>query len=224
MPPIGFLLILLGFAAFGIYTWRQDRKRREKLVAWAAGRGWRFRPAGVGNLKQRYPGLKLLDRGHSRGNRNAVSGRLDDRPVLCCDYRFVTGSGKNRTTHRFGVVIMETGFPTIPLLIRRENALDRVGEFLGVDDIDFESAEFSRRFYVKSADRKWAYDIIHGRTMDYLMGAPAVSIEFGFGEIAVYSRGWNEPGDHEQALEVARRMLALIPDYVIKQMKGEPES
>ena len=222
MPLLGILLLLLGFVAFGVYAWRQDQKRRRELSTWAMRRNWRFFPDGIGNLSRVYSGLKLLDKGHSRRNRNVVRGEVDGRPVLCLDYRYVTGSGKHRTTHTYGVVIVETGFPTIPLLIRRENTMDRLGEFLGADDIDFESAEFSRRFYVKSADRKWAYDIIHGRTMEYLMGAPAVSIEFGFGEIAVYSPGWNGPDDHEQALAVAREMLALVPEYVIKQMKGEP--
>ena len=43
------------------------------------------------------------------------------------------------------------------------------GEFFGHDDIDFESAEFSRNFYVKSSDRKWAFDILHARAMEFLL-------------------------------------------------------
>ena len=38
-------------------------------------------------------------------------------------------------------------------------------------------------------DRKWAYDVIHTRTMEYLLQAPSFTIEFGFGEIAVYKTG-----------------------------------
>ena len=221
MPPIGFLIVLIAIAAFGIYSWRQDQKRREALMAWAASRRWRLMRHGVAGLGSRYPGIKLFDRGHSRSNGNAVSGELEGHPVLCLDYKYVTGHGKNRSTHRFGVVILETGFPTIPLQIRRENPLDKVGEFFGRDDIDFESAEFSRRFHVTSADPKWAYDIIHARTMEYLMDAPPVAIEFGMGEIAVYRSGRNAPSDHETCLTVARRLLETVPDYVVKQMRGE---
>lgn len=221
MPPLGFLIVLLALAAFGVYSWRQDQKRREALMAWAASRRWRFMRHGVEGLRSSYPGVKLFDRGHSRSNGNAVNGELEGHPVLCLDYKYVTGSGKNRSTHRFGVVILETGFPAIPLQIRRENPLDKVGEFFGKDDIDFESAEFSRRFHVTSADHRWAYDIIHARTMEYLMDAPPVAIEFGFGEIAIYRSGRNAPADHETCLVVARKLLEMVPDYVVKQMRGE---
>jgi len=217
------VIILLAAVAFGIYWWRQEQKRREALMAWAASRRWSFLRQGIAGLGSRYPGIKLFDKGHSRGNGNAVRGELDGHPVLCLDYKYVTGSGKNRSTHRSGVVILETGYPTIPLQIRRENPLDRVGEFFGHDDIDFESAEFSRRFHVTSADRKWAYDIIHARTIEYLMGAPSVSIEFGMGEIAVYTGGYNSPPEHETCLEVARRLLEMVPDYVVRQMRGETD-
>ncbi len=224
MPPSIIFTILAAIAVFGVFAWRQDQKRREALVTWATGRGWRYNRSGLKTLRSRYPGLKILDRGHSRSNGNVISGQLDGHDVLCLDFKYVTGSGKNRSTHRIGLVIIACGFPTIPLQIRREHAIDRIGEFLGADDIDFESAEFSRKFYVKSADRKWAYDIIHSRTMDYLMQAPSLNIEFGMGEIAVYRSGYNNPTRHEEALEMAREMLALIPDYVIEQMKGGPRS
>ncbi len=222
MPPIGIFVILAAIVVFGIFTWRQDKKRREELVAWAAGRGWRFDRKVSRSSGNRYPGLKIFDRGHSRGRGNVITGQIDGLDVVCMDYKYVTGSGKNRSTHQYGMVILDCGFPTIPLQIRREHAMDRIGEFLGADDIDFESAEFSRRFYVKSADRKWAYDIIHSRTMDYLMQAPDWALEFGMGEIAVYSSGYNNPAQHEEALAMAKKMFDLIPDYVIKQMKGRP--
>ncbi len=218
MPPVGIIVILAAIAVFGIFVWRKEQQRRQALLAWAAARRWRFQRKGLPDLRSRFPGLKILDRGHSRSNGNVITGTVDGREVLCLDYKYVTGSGKNRSTHSVGMVIMDCGFPTIPLLIRREHVFDKVGEFLGADDIDFESVEFSRRFYVKSNDRKWAYDIIHSRTMDYLMQAPALNIEFGMGAIAVYRSGYNNPAQHEEALKVASTMLDLIPDYVVKQM------
>jgi hypothetical protein len=131
------------------------------------------------------------------------------------------GHGKNRSTHNRGVVILHCDFPTVPLFIRRESPLDRVGEFFGADDIDFESSEFSRRFFVKSSDRKWAYDVIHTRTMEYLMKAPAFTIEFGFGEIAIYKNGWFDLDRYEQALKLAWDLYEMIPDFVVRQMKGD---
>ncbi|MFH2052784.1 MAG: hypothetical protein ABIK96_10010 [bacterium] len=216
-----FILIFLAIViTIGVIAWRQEQQRRQALLLWAHGRGWRLDSSGRKDWHKNWPGLKVFDRGHSKSSKNIVKGAIEGLDVSCFDFQYVTGSGKNRQTHRRGVVILGCEFPTIPLQIRREHAFDKVGEFLGKDDIDFESAEFSRRFYVTSSDRKWAYDIIHGRTMEYLLGAPDFGIEFGFQEIAVYRTGFNQPPQHEQALDLALTLYRLIPDYVIQQMKG----
>ncbi|MCK9997461.1 MAG: hypothetical protein KAH56_14395, partial [Candidatus Krumholzibacteria bacterium] len=163
-----------------------------------------------------------FQKGHSRHAKNIIKGEFNGRSVTLMDYRYTVGHGKNRSTHNRGVVLLACDFPTVPLFIRRENPLDRVGEFFGADDIDFESAEFSRKFFVKSADRKWAYDVVHTRTMEYLMKSPSCfTIEFGFGEIAIYQNGWCGTDNYEKALEMAWDLHELIPDYVVRQMKGE---
>ena len=49
------------------------------------------------------------------------------------------------------------------------------------DDIDFESDEFSRKFYVQSSDRKFAYDVLHPRMMEFLLQTtpPMIDVEGG---------------------------------------------
>jgi len=219
ISPIPF--IILGVIAVGVYAQYRDRQRRKALAAWAQSRGWQFRSGKIGRLHTEYPGLKLFDRGHSRTAKNVITGESKGQVVRLMDYTYVTGSGKNRSTHNIGVVLMKTDFPVIPLTIRRENPLDRVGEFFGADDIDFESAEFSRKFYVKSNDRKWAYDVIHQRTMDYLLKAPSYDIAFGTFELVVTKNGFFSPEGYQEALAVAGTLYDLIPDYVIQQMKGD---
>ncbi len=219
MSPVPF--IILGVIAIGVYSGYRNRKRREALLAWAHSRGWRLNKGDVRRLHVTYPGLKIFDKGHSRRARNLISGEYEGCAVRLMDYQYTTGSGKNRSTHAVGVVILKTGFPVIPLTIRRENPLDKVGEFFGADDIDFESAEFSRKFYVKSNDRRWAYDVIHQGTMDFLLAAPSFNIAFGTFELAVMKNGYFDAEAYDQALAVAKGLYDLIPDYVVRQMKGE---
>jgi len=221
LPPLLIVLLIVGFAVVAYGGYQAERKRRETLFAWAVARGWRLEVEAVRDLHEEYPGLKIFQKGHSRKAKHVIHGTVDGRPVRCLDYRYTTGSGKNRSTHHFSVVILECGFPTVPMLIRPENPFDKVGEFLGADDIDFESAAFSRRFYVKANDRKWAYDVIHTRTMDFLMSVPKATIEFGMGEIAVYRTGRSRTAGYEQALATAAGLYELIPDFVVRQMKGE---
>ena len=219
--PVIVVIIILAVGAGLFLAWQADKKRREALLLWASARGWNMVPGKSKSLHQDFPGLKVFQKGHSKSSKNIIKGEHHGRPVTLLDYRYVTGHGKNRSSHNRGMVILHCDFPTVPLFIRRENPLDRVGEFFGADDIDFESAEFSRKFYVKSPDRKWAFDVIHTRTMEYLLKAPSFTIEFGFGEIAVYRTGHCGAEQYEQALELARGLYDLIPDYVVRQMKGE---
>ncbi len=221
MAPYLFIIFVVLILIFAVYGWWMEQKRREKLRLWCLKHGWKLGNHSIQGWDHDYPGVKLFDRGHSKDGDNVITGHFRGLEVTLLDYKYTTGSGKNRTTHDHGVTILNCSFPLIPLQIRRENAMDKVGAFLGGGDIDFESAEFSRKFYVKSADRKWAYDVIHTRTMEYLLQAPPYSIEFGIGEIVIFHKGKCSPAQYEEQVEMAWQLYELIPDYVIKQMKGE---
>jgi hypothetical protein len=221
LHPAFFFLIALGIGTLIFVLWKMEQKRREALLLWATGKGWDMRPQAQKKLHDRWAGLKVFDKGHSRSGKNIITGKHRGIDCTLIDYKYVTGSGKNRSTHNRGVVILACDHPTIPLQMRRENPFDKMGEFLGMDDIDFESAEFSRKFYVKSSDRKWAYDVIHTRTMEYLLKGPSYMIEFGFAELCIYKNGHFNPETYEQALEFGKGLLDLTPDYVVKQMKGD---
>ncbi|MCP4291323.1 MAG: hypothetical protein GY780_05750 [bacterium] len=220
MAPYLIALFFVIIIVFAIYAWQQEQKRRAALRHWCRRQGWKMLDHSIQGWNRDYPGIKLFQRGRGREGDNIITGHFRDRPVTLLDYEYVTGSGKNRTTHRHGVTLLSCDFPTIPLQIRREHIFDKVGEFIGAGDINFESAEFSRKFYVKSADRKWAYDVIHTRTMEYLLQAPEYSVEFGFGEIAIIKTGRCNGEHYEEMVAMAMKLHDLIPDYVIKAMKG----
>lgn len=211
------VLVVIAFAAIlviGIYAAAQ---RRKELAAWARRRGLRFDPSKNRSLDDAFPEFRCLRRGSSRFGYNTCSGKIDGLDVAAFDYHYTTGSGKNRSTHRFSAVIVDAPLPLKPLLIRREGLLDKFTSFLGFDDIDFESAEFSRDFFVKSPDRKWAYDVIHTRMMEYLMGAPEFSIQFDTGHVIVWRNRRFKPRDFDEALDMVRGILDRLPDYLVQQ-------
>ena len=222
LGPGFFFLVVVALGAAAVWSWQQDQKRLERLRAWALRRGWRAWPGGEGGPLYEHPGLSLLERGHSRRCDCLIRGRSGEQPLDLFDYRYVTGHGKNRTTHRYAVAILTLPFPVKSLRLRPENAFDKVGEFLGAEDIDFESAEFSRRFFVSAKDRKWAYDIIHARMIEFLLAAPAGwSLEMGSREVAAFRSGRAEPALHEEAIALLEGVRERIPEYVIRQQKGE---
>ncbi|MDY7011318.1 MAG: hypothetical protein SVV80_11300, partial [Planctomycetota bacterium] len=108
-----------------------------------------------------------------------------------------------------------------PLYIRREHFFDKLTEFFGFDDIDFESAEFSRKFFVKSPNKRWAYDVIHQRMMEYLLAAPDFGIQFDLMHIIAWRGRKFKPADFQAAAEMICGMLERLPEYVVRQQKGQ---
>ena len=214
------ILAIGALIAFGI--WR-GAKRRKELAAWASGKGLSFRSERDGGFDKRYPTFRCLRRGYSRYASNIVEGDLNGRRVSAFDYRYVTGSGKNRQTHHFSAVVLGSNVQLKPLRIRSENVFDRVTEFFGLDDIDFESAEFSREFHVKSSDKRWAYDVLHQRTMEFLLSMPRFSIEFDVQDVIAWRNRRFNVETFESAIAVVEGILDRMPEYVIRQEGGRKE-
>jgi len=212
-----FVPLVVGVLVYGLYRAAQ---RRKALRAWAVRNGLSFDPSHDGSMDERFPDFGCLHQGGDRYGYNCMIGPQRGRTVLAFDYHYETGSGKDRTSHHFSAVILASGVPLKPLHIRSEGFFDRVGEFFGFDDIDFESAEFSREFRVTSPDRRWAYDVIHARMMAYLLAAPRMSIQFDSGHVIVWQGGRTfSPAQFTDALELAGGILDRLPNYLVQQQK-----
>lgn len=222
------ILIFVVFAALiisgAIYAYYQNRKRVEALRALAARRGWTFESGRDNSFETRYPGVECLRQGSRRYANNVLRGVSGDFRFCGFDYHYETYStdSKGNTTthhHNFSAVVLETNLPLKPLLIRAESFFDKVGEFFGVDDIDFESHEFSKKFYVKAEDRRWAFDVIHQSTMEFLLAAPRFTIQFAGPRVIAYRDDTFDPDEVEQAEQVVRGILDRLPNYLHREWK-----
>ena len=223
MPVIFVLFILVAIAAV-IYSFHARDQRRKALAAWAAGNGLSFTPDKDSGFDDRFSDLDCLKQGSDRYAYNIMQGDWRDRGLTAFDYHYETGSGKNRTSHYFSAVILDSPIPLKPLYIRREGLFDKITEFFGYDDIDFESAEFSRNFYVKSPDRKWAYDVIHTRMMEYLMSAPEFSVQFDAERVIAWRDSTFEPAEFKAAARFILGIFDRLPEYLVRQQKGESDA
>lgn len=215
LVPI-FIVLFIGLAVFGLV---QAAKRRKALAAWAAGRGLYYQHGKDRTFGATFPGFKKLNQGHSRYAHNIMTGKWYGMDMVAFDYHYKTGSGKNESTHTFSAVIVESPIVLKPLYIRRESFFDKIAEFVGLDDIDFESAEFSRKFYVKASDRKFAYDVIHQRMIEYLLTAPSMNVQFDLMHVMA-SRGRRfGPAEFEAAAEHIHAIMDLLPDYLVRQQR-----
>ncbi len=223
------VLALVLVVAMVIFGHLAAKKRREALAAWARGHGLGFDPERDSGMDNRYPAFECLQEGSRRYAFNVMSGAYRGRELVAFDYHYATRStgsrGRRKTHHHyFSAAIVSPGFVVRPLFLRPEGFFDKVKAAFGYDDIDFESAEFSKRFFVKSPDRRWAYDVIHARTMEFLLAAPRHSLEFHDRSIIVWNKTrWDLP-QLEAAIGVIHGVLDRLPAYVVDQQRGGRQS
>jgi hypothetical protein len=213
------VVVLVAVVVLIIYSICASGKRRKELAGWAMSKGLAFCPGNDRSFDSKYPNVNCLQKGDSRYAYNIMTGTLTSREFLGCDYHYATGSGKSRTQHHFSLVIIKSPILLEPLFIRPENFFDKLTEFAGFNDIDFESAEFSKKFYVKSPDKKWAYDIIHPRMMEFLLASPMFSMQFDSLSVIVYRNTRFSPAEFEDAANLVNGIFERIPDYVIQNKK-----
>ncbi|MBN1553138.1 MAG: hypothetical protein JXA11_00210 [Phycisphaerae bacterium] len=195
-------------------------KRRKELEAFAREHGMEFDSSKNRHVDLEFPTMKCFHQGHSRYGCNFLKGTWHGRGFLGFDYHYTTGSGKNQSHHSFSCVFLTSIVPLKELFIRPEGFFDKITEFFGYDDIDFESAEFSRAFYVKAPEKRWAYDVLHARTIEFLLNQPKFTIQFATG-CAMARKGSKFKADQfAQAAEVLRGILDGLPEYVLKQQGG----
>lgn len=216
---IGFIGVVVTFAILGAIA---ARKRREALAALAASLGLRFEPEKDRGIDERYGFLSRLNSGSNRYAANKLSGRHRDHDVQAFDYHYETHStdskGHRQTHHHhfsYFILRLPRRFPEVT--ITREGFLSKLAQAVGYDDIDFESAEFSRRFCVRSRDKKFAYDICHPRMMEYLLANDDLNVEIDQDCLAIVFSGHLAVPAIASNLERLVELRDRFPDYLWSQ-------
>jgi hypothetical protein len=216
------LIILIGVVAiaFAIYAYYTAKERREAMAKVATQLGLDYEPKDLWGKDAIYSSISLFNKGDSHKAYNIISGNKEETYVDIFDYQYSTGSGKNRTTHSVSACILKISQQFKTLYIRPENFLDKIAGAIGFDDIDFESKEFSSRFYVKSNDKKFAYDIIHPQMMEFLMKLNHTPrIEMTGPYCAFYHESKIDPDAYIGLYNFAREFYNKTPNYVLEEYK-----
>ncbi len=223
-PFLLFILFVAVVAVVFLLAARQAARRRAAWAELAPRLGCRYSAEDLHNIPRVYP-HPLFRRGSGRRAYNTIEGRIENRDILCFDYLYQErhGSGKNRRTetYYFTCLLVRPPIAFKPLFIRPETFLDRIGEFIGFDDIDFESDEFSRRFHVKCPDKKFAYDILHPRAMELLLECGKIHMEAQGDSILFYYTGSLAlPEKVESLVRAGIQFVGMIPNYLLAEQSG----
>lgn len=219
---MGMFIIILFVALAGFAIWLNywfEKKRREAMAALAASLGLRFSPE-KDHAIQHFMFLDKLAQGENRYAYNVISGAYRGHEVLVFDYHYETHStdskGRRQTHHHyfsFFILFLPKPFPE--LTIAPEGILSKIAQAFGYDDIDFESAEFSRKFVVRSKDKKFAYDVCHARMMEYMLANTDLNLEI---ESTALAMAFASRLSMEQIKPNLERLVAireLMPAYLV---------
>jgi len=159
-------------------------------------------------LFSRGAGHKIIYRG--RGQYRGYS-------VEVFDYRYTTGSGRSRQTHYFTPLLVHTPWQLGKIIIRPEGFFDKLAAMIGFDDIDLESREFNKKFYVKSPDKKYAYDLLHSRAMEHLLRHSGITVETGGRSYLFYYDGKMSLREVPAFLDTGIDFAELLPGFLKTQ-------
>jgi hypothetical protein len=167
-------IVLLAAIVFALaMAQRLEKKRREEFARQAAALGLVYESPATEDVARAYGPFGVFKSGFDRRGLHLLRGTYQGVEVRLLDYRYKTqhsdGKQQHTETHYVGVALALTGRSQPRLTIVPETIGLKLWDALGGDDIDFESDEFSRRFWVKSDDRRSAYATIDPRMMEFLL-------------------------------------------------------
>lgn len=178
--PLIILGVVLGVAALVVVivlvtraVIARNARIRAEFVALAVQQGWEFIERDMADRPYRYKGFKPFGVGDARRAEQVLTGAFGGYNVDLFNYHYeeTSGSGKDRhtTVYRFRVAAIDMPVSGPDLTLHRETLGDKIYDAFGGEDIDFESDDFSRKFWVKCNDRKFAYDTITPAMMEWLL-------------------------------------------------------
>jgi hypothetical protein len=228
-PVLAIVAFIVVFALLAYHSHLQNQKRLAELTSLAQQIGWRFDPESDYDFDGQYSQFSAFCRGSRRYAYNTLTGAIqigdESWPARMGDYHYQTTSsdGKRTRTHHhyFSYLLVQLPYPSLPdLRLRREGLFDKLASSFGFDDIDFESAEFSKRFHVKSSDKKFAYDVVHPAMMEFLLASNAPAVEIERSDLCLSDESIWTPAEYREQLVWTERFLKLWPTHLVAELRS----
>lgn len=216
------LPVIAILAAIALIFWiRQNweaRKRTSDLQALAPQLGFdSFRPERDHDFAASWSFIDRLSHGEDRYAFNLFEGDCQGQKCYAFDYHYTVGSGKNRQDYYFTMfmLVIKGTFPKVT--IQPENLLTKIEGAFDSGNIKFESAEFSRLYFVHSDDKKFAYDVCHARMIEYLLANRGLEIEIQGPVMALIFTPELPVAQYQSNLQRLAQIRALLPQHLFEQ-------
>ncbi len=221
--PTGILLLFLFVLAIGVAAmilhFVREKKRREELQELARQEGWGFIEKDRDDRPERYNHYTPFGKGHTRYAYNIMNGEQAGAPFEVFDYHYAvtthTGKSSSTTHYYHKVCVLRMPIAAASLSIQKEHIGHKLMGAVGAEDINFESDEFSRKYWVKSDDRRFAYDVIHTGMMEFLLKHPGWHWQWQGHTLLVHKKGKLGPATAKRMLKTASGFRDLLPRHLL---------
>ena len=208
MSAIAPILLIFLFLAFiivlvivlTVYNSKRARERTENLRKAANFLGWQFGQEAPMNWIPTMERFALFNTGHSKSITNIMFGHTNGVKAAVFDYTYVTGGGKNRTTHYQTVAYFEPRELNLPFFsLRPENVLHKLISALGYQDIDFGNRPtFSSQYLLRGNEELAIRSAFTDPLLAFYEANPGISTDGGGNQIFIFRPGYNAPPDQIQ--------------------------
>jgi hypothetical protein len=173
---VGFvvLAVVIGAiaAAFAYLRYRARQARIASVRALARRIGFTFSLDDVDRVVD-MP-FALFAKGDGRKVELVCAGVHNGLPLRLFDYWYYDESSdghgnRSRSYHRFTGAILQMPAACPHLCLGHEDFLTRLGSHVGFHDVELEYDDFNRRFRVKCKDQKFAFTLLDGEMMQWLL-------------------------------------------------------
>ncbi len=217
MPVLFIFLAIVVVAGAAYLSYLAKKKRREAFATMAQQLGLTYAIADpFAMLSEPFA---LFSKGDGQGIENVMWGVWQGVNLRAFDFWYFerTSDGKggsSKTYYRFDCAVVPIDAACMRLTITHENVLTRLESALSFHDIEFESVDFNKAYNVKSADKKFANDLIDARMMQWLMADGAgYSFEIIGSEVLCYTSKI-APVAFLPLLGTAKGFLEHVPEVV----------
>jgi hypothetical protein len=215
-PILFFFVFIIVFALVFFYQQMKERERTHDMQAVASQLRWNFADVAPWNMVANLDCFTLFNHGQSKQIKNFMYGEANGVKAAMFDYVYVTGSGKNRTTHFQTVTYLEPANLRAPYFsLRPEGFFTKIMTAFGYQDIDFgQRPEFSKKYLLRGQDEVAIRQTFNDQLLSFFETYQGTSVDAGNNQLFVFRGGYRcQPQEAQNQLALALNLLNLLPRF-----------
>ena len=178
--------------------------------------------------------LNVLNIGVDRSAYNVISGHYKGNYILYFDCSFfppflnwtkdlwVLEFLRKKYTFSAAIIHLSKSFPE--LIMIPEGIIHKMTQSIGLEDIDFDNIEFSKKFDVKCRSKKFAYEIFHPQMMNLIVGLGDISFEIEKETMIIFSENRTDPEEMKSRLDMLVAIREKFPEYLFSEDSYYPNA